>query len=72
VPVDNRCVDELVTILDDAERLDKSAPNARNRAAQMIDEYKRVLNRFRSKTLKESYQKELLRLKATLAPFLTR
>ena len=72
VPVDNRCIEEIVTILDGAERLDKNAADVKNKATQMIDEYKRVLKRFRSKTLKESYQKELLRLKATLAPFLTR
>ena len=72
VPVDNRCGEEIVTILDKAERLDKNAADVKNKAAQLIDEYKQVLKRFRSKPLRESYQVELSKLESILSPYLTR
>jgi hypothetical protein len=72
VSVDNRCVEEILRILNEAERLDKNAPDVKNKAAQLIDEFKRVLQSFRSENLRESYEAELPRLESILSPYLNR
>ena len=39
VPVDNRCVDEIMMLLEKAERLDKDAPDAAEIAHSIMEEY---------------------------------
>lgn len=67
VPVDNRCINEIIRIFDAAERLDKNDPDAKNASARLIKKYKKVLNRFRSKNLKKIYENELSRLDSMLS-----
>ena len=72
VSVDNRYVDEIIRIFDAAERLDKNDPDAKKKATYLIKKYKKVLQQFRSKNLKNSYNAELPRLEIILASHLTR
>jgi hypothetical protein len=66
VSVDNRCVDEIIRIFDAAERLDKNDPDAKKVSVNLIEKYKNVLSRFRSKNLKKIYDNGLSRLESML------
>jgi integrase len=55
VPVDNRCVDEIVRLYGEAQNLDKSAPDAAEIAHTIMERYEGCLNRIRSDEVRERY-----------------
>ena len=70
VSVDNRCVEEIVRILGEAERLDKSAPNASESAHSIMKRFEGCLNRMRDKTLRDKYESMRSRIKNELHPLI--
>ena len=69
IPVDNRCVGEIMMLLEQAERLDKSAPNAAESAHSIMDEFKGCLNRIRSDDVRERYKGLRFRFEELLGPY---
>jgi integrase len=55
VPIDNRCVEEIVRLYGEAQNLDKSAPNASESAHSIMDEFEECLNRIQSDEVRERY-----------------
>jgi integrase len=70
VPIDNRCVDEIMRLYGQAERLDKSAPNASESAHSIMDEFEECLNRIRSDEVRERYDGFRPRFVKMLRPYL--
>jgi hypothetical protein len=70
VPVDNRCVDEIVRLYGEAQNLDKSALNAAEIAHSIIDEFEGCLNRIRSDEVRERYDGFRPRFVKMLRPYL--
>jgi hypothetical protein len=70
VPVDNRCVDEILMLLEKAEGLDKSAPTASESAHSIMDEFEEYLNRIRSDDVREKYEGLRFRFEELLRPYL--
>jgi hypothetical protein len=69
VPVDNRCVDEIVRLYGEAQNLDKSAPNVSEIAHSIIDEFEECLNRIRSDDVRERYEGLRFRFEELLGPY---
>ncbi len=69
VPVDNRCVDEIVRLYGEAQNLDKSAPNASEIAHSIMDEFEGCLNRIRSDDVRERYEGLRFRFEELLGPY---
>jgi integrase len=53
VPVDNRCVDEIMMLLEKAESLDKSAPHFSEIAHSIMERFEGCLNRIRSEEVRK-------------------
>jgi hypothetical protein len=70
VPVDNRCVDEIMMLLEKAEGLDKSAPNASESAHSIMERYEKYLNGIRSDEVRERYDGFRSRFVKMLKPYL--
>ena len=70
VPVDNRCVEEIMMLLEKAERLNKEAPNAAEIARSIMDEFEEYLNRIRSDEVREKYEGLRFRFEELLGPYL--
>ncbi len=69
VPVDNRCVDAIVRLYDEAQNLDKSAPNASESAYSIMERFE-GLNRIRSDEVRERYDGFRSRFVKMLRPYL--
>ena len=70
VPVDNRCVDEIMMLLEKAEGLDKSAPNASESAHSIMERFEGCLNRIRGDEVRERYDGFRSRFVKMLRPYL--
>jgi len=70
VPIDNRCVDEIMRLYGQAERLNKSAPNAAESAHSIMDEFEECLNRIRSDEVREKYEGLRFRFEELLRHYL--
>jgi hypothetical protein len=70
VPIDNRCVDIIIRLYCEAERLDKSASNAAESAHSIMDEFEECLNRMRSDEVRERYDGFRPRFVKMLRPYL--
>jgi hypothetical protein len=70
VPVDNRCVDEIMMLLEKAESLDKGAPDAAEIARSIMNEFEECLNRIRSDEVRERYDGFRPRFVKMLRPYL--
>jgi integrase len=70
VPIDNRCVDEIMRLYGQAERLNKRAPNAAESAHSIMDEFEECLNRIRSDEVRERYEGLRFRFEELLRPYL--
>ena len=70
VPVDNRCVDEIMMLLEKAESLDKDAPDAAEIAHSIMEGYEECLNRIRSDEVRERYEGLRFRFEELLGPYL--
>ena len=70
VPIDNRCVDEIIRLYGEAERLDKSASNAAEKAKDIMARFEGCLNRICDKTLREEYESMRPRIKTELHPLI--
>jgi integrase len=70
VPIDNRCVDEIMRLYGQAERLNKRAPNAAESAHSIMDEFEECLNRIRSDEVREKYEGLRFRFEELLRPYL--
>jgi len=70
VPVYNRCVDEIMRLYGQAERLDKSASNAAEKAKDIMARFEGCLNRIRDKTLRAEYESMRPRIKTELHPLI--
>jgi integrase len=53
--VDERCVDEIVSLQEQAERLNKKDPNARQEAQIIIEKFDAAVRKIRSGKLREEY-----------------
>ncbi len=69
VPVDNRCVDEIMMFLEQAERLDKNAPDVEAAARDIMEGYKERLNCIRSNDVRERYEGLRSRFEELLGPY---
>ena len=70
VPVDNRCVDEIIRLYGQAERLDKGAPDAAEIAHTIMERYEGCLNRIRGDEVRERYDGFRPRFVKMLRPYL--
>jgi hypothetical protein len=70
LPVDNRCVEEIVRIYEEAQNLDKSAPNASEIAHSKMDEFEENLNKIRSDDVRKRYEGLRFRFEELLRPYL--
>jgi hypothetical protein len=70
VPVDNRCVEEIVRLYGEAQNLDKSAPNAVEIAHSIMERFEGCLNRIRSDEVRERYDGFRSRFVKMLRPYL--
>jgi integrase len=70
MPVDNRCVDEIMRLYDEAQNLDKSAPIAAEIAHSKMDEFEEWLNGIRSDEDRERYEGFRSRFEELLRPYL--
>ena len=70
VSVDYRCVCEIMMLLEKAESLDKSAPNASESAHSIMERYEGCLNRIRSDDVRERYDGFRPRFVKMLRPYL--
>jgi len=70
VPVDNRCADEIMMLLEKAERLDKDAPDAAEIAHSIMDEFEECLSSMRSEEVRERYDGFRPRFVKMLRPYL--
>ncbi len=57
-------------VYEQAERLEKSAPNASESAHSIMKRYEECLNRIRSKTLRDEYESLCSRIKKELHPLI--
>jgi integrase len=69
VPVDNRCVAEIMMLLEQAEGLKKEAPNASEIAHSIMYEFEGCLNRIRSDDVRERYEGLRFRFEELLGPY---
>jgi hypothetical protein len=53
--VDERCVEEIVNLQEQAERLNKNDPNARREAQQILEKFDTAVRKIRSDELRERY-----------------
>jgi hypothetical protein len=70
VPVDNRCVEEIVRLYGEAQNLDKSAPNAVEIAHSIMERFEGCLNRIRGDEVRERYDGFRSRFVKMLRPYL--
>jgi hypothetical protein len=70
VPVDYRCVDEIVRLYGEAQNLDKSAPNATEKAKDIMASFEGCLNRMRSDAVRKRYDGFRSRFVKMLNPYL--
>lgn len=68
-PVDNRCAGEIMRIYEEAELLNKSAPNAAETARGMMKRFEGCLNRIRSDDVRERYEGLRSRFEELLGPY---
>ena len=54
--VDNRCIEQLFGLLEEAERLDKKAPNAPEMARGIMDRFESCLGKIRNRQDRENYE----------------
>ena len=69
VPVDNRCVDEIMMLLEQAERLNKEAPDVEAAARDIMEGYEERLNSIRSDEVRERYEGLRFRFEELLGPY---
>jgi integrase len=69
MPVDNRCVDEIMMLLEQAERLNEDAPDIEEAAREIMERYEGCLNRIRSDEVRERYEGLRFRFEELLGPF---
>ena len=53
--IDDRCVEEIVSLQEQAERLNKNDPNARKDARQILEKFDETVRKIRSDELRENY-----------------
>ena len=53
--VDDRCVDEILGLIEQAECINKKDPNAKNEAWRILAEFKKTVRKIRSTKLRERY-----------------
>ena len=69
VPVDNRCVGEIMMLLEQAERLNKEAPDVEAAARDIMEGYEERLNCIRSDDVRERYEGLRFRFEELLGPY---
>jgi hypothetical protein len=53
--VDNRCIDEILILMDQAEHLNKKDPNAKKAAELILAKFDETVRKIRSSKLREKY-----------------
>jgi hypothetical protein len=53
--VDDRCVDEILGLIEQAERVNKNNPNAKTEARRILAEFKKTIRKIRSTKLRERF-----------------
>jgi hypothetical protein len=66
--VDRRSIEEILGLLEEAERLDKNAHDAGEKARSIMESYEKSLKCIRNKDLRKNYKKVRRDLKKALAP----
>ena len=66
--VDRRSTDEILGLLEEADRLDKNAPDAEEKARSIMERYEKSLKCILNKDLRKSYKKVRRDLKKALFP----
>ena len=70
VPVDNRCVDEIVRLYGEAQNLDKDASDVKETARDIMEGYEERLKHIRSDDVRERYEGLRFRFEELLRPYL--
>ena len=53
--VDDRCINEILILMDQAEHLNKKDPNAKREALLILAKFDETVQKFRSGELREEY-----------------
>jgi len=68
--IDETCIETIIRLLDQAERMKKSDPNSKQKATDILNEFEETVKKFKSKKSREKYEAFRPRFHDLLNPYI--